>query len=166
MPSMHGQSALESYWDKRNEVVPEKVIRKSIRYLLNDTMQDKLDIKDDNCFLVYNESLEYYLDTIKHNKMCRRDTHKRSQDEHKSVFGTNDDSPASSRRISKKSRKEVKETLQVEAIFFSLFNRAGITHSKYSSHSDSSWNDSGYMNNKKFSSSVSDRNTITKSFNK
>ena len=29
-PSMHGQSVLEAEWDKRNESVPEKFIRKAI----------------------------------------------------------------------------------------------------------------------------------------
>ena len=68
-------------------------------------MQDKLDIKDDNCFLVYNESLEDYLDTTKHKKMRRRENQKRDWVKLKYASGANDDSPASTRIIPKKTRK-------------------------------------------------------------
>ena len=55
-PSIRGQSALETDWDKCNKLVPEKVIIKSIRNGLHETMQDELDVNGDNYFLVSDES--------------------------------------------------------------------------------------------------------------
>ena len=108
---------LEANWDKRNKVVPEKVIRKAIRYELHVTMQDKLHLKEDNYCLFSNERFKYYLYTIEKNKMRRRETQKRARDKIKSASGTNDDSPASNIRIPEKARKYTKKNLQGKAIY-------------------------------------------------
>ena len=49
-PSMPHQSSLEADWEKCNEIVPEKVIRKAIIYELYKSMQDELNLKDDGYF--------------------------------------------------------------------------------------------------------------------
>ena len=108
---------LEANWDKRNKVVPEKVIIKAIRYELHVTMQDKLHLKEDNYCLFSDERFKYYLYTIEQNKMRRRETQKRARDKIKSASGTNDDSPASNIRIPEKARKYIKKNLQGEAIY-------------------------------------------------
>ena len=76
---MDGQSALEDNWKKRNKCLPEKFMRKSIQYGLHDTIQDKLNLKHDNYCLVFDERFNEYLETIKHNKMHRKETHRRAQ---------------------------------------------------------------------------------------
>ena len=69
---MRGQLSIESYWDKHNEVVPEKVNIKVIQYGLHETMKDKLNLKDEGYCLMSYERFNNYVDNIKHNKMCRR----------------------------------------------------------------------------------------------
>ena len=61
--------------------------------------------------------------------------------------------------------KEVKKISPGEARFFPLFKRAYIPYYKYSSHSESSWNDVEYMK-KKIIGSIADRDSVTKSFKK
>ena len=161
---MHGQSALEADWDKCNEVVPENVIQKSAREGLHETMQEELDLKADEYRLVSDERFNKYLYTNEHNKMQRRETQKRARDRLKSASSANDDSTDYRGRVPKKTRKEVKKFTQSEEIFFPFCKRYEIPYSKNSYHSDSSWNDAEYM--KKFSGSISDRHTITKSFKK
>ena len=51
----------------RNKVVPENIVHKAIIDELHETMQDKLDLKDNDCCIVPNERFKKYLDTIKHN---------------------------------------------------------------------------------------------------
>ena len=67
MPTMHVQSPLEADWDKHNEVVPQKFIRKSIRDKLYETMKDELDIKEDGHHMVSDKRFNNYLYTIEHN---------------------------------------------------------------------------------------------------
>ena len=122
-PSMHVQLALGDKWGKRNRVVYEKLIRNSIRYGLYETMQDKIDLKDDNYFMVSNNILNEYFDTIDHINICRRETHKRGQDKLKSPSSYNDKSHSSDGIIPKKASKEVKKTSQVKAILCSLQKR-------------------------------------------
>ena len=102
---MHGQFTLEADWDKRNKVMIKKVIRKAIRDRLHETIQDELDLKDDDYWLVSDEWFNHYLDTTEHNQMRRRETQKITQEDLKSTFIVTDDSPASSRIITKKARK-------------------------------------------------------------
>ena len=52
---MRVQSSLEADWDKRNEVVTEKVIRKAIRDRQHETIQDKIYIEDKDCCIVSND---------------------------------------------------------------------------------------------------------------
>ena len=135
---MHGQLDLEADWNKCNGVVPEKVIQKPTRDGLHETMQEELDLKDDEYRLVSDERFNKYLYTIERNKMHRRETQKRAQDRLKSASGANDDSTYSRGRIPKKARKEVKKISPGEEIFFPFCKRYEIPHSKYSYHSDSS----------------------------
>ena len=121
---MQFQSSLEAKWYKRNEVVPEKVTRKSNWNRLHDTMQEKLGLKYDDYHMVSDERFNDYLYTIEHKNVWRRETHKRAQYKIKSSSGSNDASNAYSGIIPNKSRKNVKKTSQGEAISFSLCNRA------------------------------------------
>ena len=63
-PSMRRKYTLENYWDNCNEVVPGKVIRRTIRDILHDTIQEKLDLEDYNYCLVSKERFNGYLDSI------------------------------------------------------------------------------------------------------
>ena len=164
-PRMCGKWSLEADWENRKKVVPKKLIRKAIRDGLHDTMQDKLDLKDGNYHLFGNERFNEYLETVNHNKMSMRYTHKRSWYKIKYYSGSNDNSHSSSGRIPKKARKEVKKTSQGEVIFCSCCKRSGVTYSKYSSHSDNSCNDAEYMK-KKINGRVSEHDSVTKSFEK
>ena len=115
-PSMRVQSSLEADWDNNNEVVTQKVIRKAIRDGLHETMQEKLDHKDNKYHMVGYERFNKYLDTTEHKKICRRENQKIVQYNIKYYSGSNDDSHSSSRRIPKKARKDVNKTSQGETI--------------------------------------------------
>ena len=162
---MRSQLDLETDWEKRNKVVPEKVIRKVIWDELHETMQDELNLKDEDYLMISDERFDKYLDTIEHNEMRRRETQKRAQDKPKSSSVSNDESHSSRGRIPKKARKEVKKTSQGKAMFWFLCKRSGMPYSKYSSHSDSSCNDAEYKKNR-ISGSVDDRDSVAKSFKK
>ena len=55
-PNMWIQLALEANRVKRNKVVPEKEIKKAIQDRLHETIQDELNLKDDEYLLVSDES--------------------------------------------------------------------------------------------------------------
>ena len=110
--------------------MPEKLIRKAIRYGLHETIQDKLGLKGDDYHLVSDEIFNKYLDTIDYKKMRSRDTQKISREKLKSSYVSNDDSHASSGIIMKKAKKEVKKTSQGEARFLSLCKISGMLYSK------------------------------------
>ena len=69
-------------------------------------------------------------DTMKHNYMHRRDTHKRALYNIKSDSGADEYSLSSSGRITKNKSKEFNKTLQGEAIFSSLYKRSGMLYFK------------------------------------
>ena len=73
-------------------------------------MQDKLNLKDNNYHKLYNERFNKYLDNIKHNNNCMRETQKRAKENLKSTSGANDNSSAITGRIPKKSIKDFKKT--------------------------------------------------------
>ena len=88
---MRGKSTPEVDWYKRNVVVPEKVIRKSIQDGLHETIQDEINLKDNKYCLVSDERFKDYLDTIKNNKMHWRNNQKRAPYKFKSSSRSNDE---------------------------------------------------------------------------
>ena len=83
-------------------------------------MQDKLNLKDNNYHILYNERFNKYLDNIKHNNNCKRETQKRARENLKSTSGANANLYAITRRIPKNSIKEFKKTSQGYIRRFSL----------------------------------------------
>ena len=69
------------------------------------TIKEKLDLKDDDYFLVTNEMFNKYLENIKHNDMRRRETHKRYRKNLNFFFISNDDSHSSKGKIPNKAKK-------------------------------------------------------------